>query len=138
MPISIPGIAQRFEFEMSLDVIQNNRDVYTLMDMLGDIGGLLDITLIFVKVAWTIVFTISGGELTRHLANNLFYIDERDKSQRERNNIVSKMASNTLKAQQRANFGRCISLKSLIGNKNKDADYLKRAKQKMSKELDIV
>lgn len=60
---------------MSLDVIQNNRDVYTLMDMLGDIGGLLDITLIFVKVAWTIVFTISGSELTRHLANNLFFID---------------------------------------------------------------
>ena len=45
------------------------------MDMLGDIGGLLDITLIFVKVAWTIVFTISGSELTRHLANNLFFID---------------------------------------------------------------
>ena len=36
------------------------------------------------------------------------------------------------------NLGRCLRLKALLGNENKDTHYFKHAKDRMSKELDIV
>ena len=97
LSISEPGVVQRFEFEMSLDVIQNNREVYTVMDMLGDIGGLLDFILIVVKAVFSIVLTISGSELMTNLTNKLFFHYERDMVQLDKSNGLLKLASHTIK-----------------------------------------
>ena len=41
-PNSDTSIVMRLEFETSSDEIINSRYVYTVLDLLGDIGGLLD------------------------------------------------------------------------------------------------
>ena len=41
-PSSDTNIVMRLEFETSSDEIVNQRSVYTLLDFLGDCGGLLD------------------------------------------------------------------------------------------------
>ena len=46
MPSADADIVMRLEFETSTDEIIENRSVYTFLDFLGDVGGLLDMIII--------------------------------------------------------------------------------------------
>ena len=67
------------------------------MDMLGDIGGLLDFIQIVVKAVFSIVLAISGSELMTNLTNNLFFYYKRDMVQLDKSNGLIKLASHTVK-----------------------------------------
>ena len=78
MPIPDTDIVMRLEFETSPDDINHNRSVYTSLDLLGDVGGLLDMCILIAKIIWSIIFTISGSEINRYLLTHLFFRDSRN------------------------------------------------------------
>ena len=57
------------EYNMSLDVLNWNRQTYSLLDWLGDLGGLLDILL---HIGHMIVFPISTFTLKQLLMSSFF------------------------------------------------------------------
>ena len=75
-PNSDTSIVMRLEFETSSDEIIHSRSVYTFLDFLGDIGGLLDMLIQLASFLWTVAFAVSGSELTRFLISALFVRDK--------------------------------------------------------------
>ena len=73
----------RLEFETSSDVSFNQRSVYTLLDFLGDVGGLFDMMILLAKLIWTVAYTISGSEINRYLIAMLFVRDKKKKAPNE-------------------------------------------------------
>lgn len=68
-------MVMRLEFETSADETAYNRAVYTLFDFLGDIGGLLDMMTYLAQIVWSIVYRVSGSELSKYLIGMLFFTD---------------------------------------------------------------
>ena len=62
----------RLEFETSSDEIVHERAVYTVLDLLGDIGGLLDALMYLGQIVLAIIFKFSGSEIYRYLIMMLF------------------------------------------------------------------
>ena len=73
MPNSDTNVVMRMEFETSSDEITHERQVYTLLDMLGDVGGLLDMLTYLGQMILAMIFKVSGSETIRYLVGALFY-----------------------------------------------------------------
>ena len=78
MPITSTDIVMRLEFETSPDDINHTRSVYTTLDLLGDVGGLLDMCVLIAKILWSIIYTISGSEINHYLITRLFFRNSRN------------------------------------------------------------
>ena len=134
------------EFETSADEIAHERQVYTILDMLGDVGGLLDMLTYLGQILLAIMFKISGSETVRYLAGALFFrhneLSSRDlhESNGEQSRLPLKVLKQ-LKRQQQLKVMRCLCLRSVCGVSNesaKHARFLGKADDKISREIDIV
>lgn len=84
MPSSDADLVMRLEFEMSTDEITNSRSVYTFFDFLGDVGGLLDMLIIFAKLISSFASAVSGSAIHVFMIKRLFYrSSSRDQKQTE-------------------------------------------------------
>ena len=61
-PNSDTNIVMRLEFETSSDEVIHERAVYTILDLLGDVGGLLDMLTYFGQFIIAIYIRMSGSE----------------------------------------------------------------------------
>ena len=57
---------------MSLDLIEHERAIYTIFDLLGDIGGLSDILFKLGGILVWIISFLTGSGLDRLLVSSLF------------------------------------------------------------------
>ena len=57
---------------MSKDVVWHNRQIYSLLELLGDIGGLSDALLIIGKIIMVGTIAIKGNQLDDFLLENIF------------------------------------------------------------------
>jgi len=65
----------RLEFETSSDEIIHNRAVYTILDLLGDLGGLLDMLTYLAQFMMILITRLSGSEILRYLISMIFLRD---------------------------------------------------------------
>lgn len=90
MPNSDTSTVMRLEFEASLDELVHTRSIYTVLDMLGDIGGLLDMMTFIFKLVWSVVYSFSGSEISRFLLSALFFKYRRGQDSRMTGDITGK------------------------------------------------
>lgn len=62
----------RLAYNINLDKIKHSRSVYTLWDMLGDIGGLFGILQLFARHLLSLIATVFGSGVDRYLTSKLF------------------------------------------------------------------
>ena len=65
-----PSFVFGYRFGISPDLIKRTRSIYTVLDWLGDVGGLTD-ALIYIGKALMMIFP--GGSFATFLASKLFY-----------------------------------------------------------------
>jgi len=73
MPKADTNVVMRMEFETSADKIIHERHMYTVLDVLGNVGGLLDMLTYLGQIVLAIIFKVSGSETVRYLTQALFY-----------------------------------------------------------------
>ena len=56
-----------FEIRISPDVVHHNRAIYTALDLLGDVGGLLDALKGFMSLIMALYFSICGDPINEYL-----------------------------------------------------------------------
>ena len=61
-----------FDFKLSLDQTRQKRSIYTLFDVLGDVGGLLDGLRLLGGILMSIYTFIIGSPLKAFLVTSLF------------------------------------------------------------------
>ena len=76
MPSADTNIVMRLEFETSSDEIIHERAVYTVLDLLGDLGGLLDMLSYLAQFIVTIITRVSGSEILRYMISLIFLRDK--------------------------------------------------------------
>ena len=103
---------------MSLDLVAYSRSIYSILDFLGDVGGLYSILLDLGIILVTIQSFVFGSFLEKFLRLNIF---KRYSIMMKENNKVSKNRCS----------GLCLQDKSI-------RKFKKRAKLRIEKELDIV
>ena len=59
-------------FQMSLNTQLHNRSVYSILDFLGDVGGLLSILLSIGALFVSLIHVFSKSFLERHVVNKVF------------------------------------------------------------------
>jgi len=136
----------RMEFETSSDEIAHERQVYTLLDMLGDVGGLLDMLMYLGQIVLAIIFKVSGSETIRYLAGALFYRRKEISpyhihDSNEESSELPRKVLKQLNRQRPVKISRCLSLLAVFGDtneSNKHARFLEKADSRISSELDIV
>ena len=144
-PSADTNIVMRLEFETSSDEIVNQRSVYTLLDFLGDCGGLLDSLLFLAQLIWYIVFSFSGSEINRYLIRRLFYKDKKNSDHNidldDTNDTQMKATKvlQSIKQQKPVVINRFHSCCCGRNKKSiKHAELKKKGMAKIEKELDIV
>ena len=75
---------------MSLDVIHHNRSIYTLLDFLGDCGGLKDALTVICEILLFVFTSISGSGLESYLLANLFKYPSKGRKVTTLDNITDK------------------------------------------------
>ena len=68
--VTEPGFVGGFQVQVSQDQVQHARSVYTILDWLGDVGGLIDALKL---IAHLLVALFSGGSMSGYLISQLFY-----------------------------------------------------------------
>ena len=76
-PSSFGGI----QICMSLDTIQYTRSIYSILDLLGDVGGLYSILLDLCEILVGIPALLFGSVLQKFLAANIFVKQQSDENQ---------------------------------------------------------
>ena len=61
-----------FEIRLTPDVVYHTRAIYTFLDLLGDVGGLLDALKGFMSFVVAIYFHICGDPIQAYLLKSLF------------------------------------------------------------------
>ena len=54
---------------LSLNVIHHQRSIYSILDLLGDVGGLLSILLGIGQILVSLITTLTGETLYKHIQN---------------------------------------------------------------------
>ena len=57
---------------MSLDIINHNRAIYSALDFLGDVGGLLSILGDLGRIIVSLQMLLFGSKIQKYLVDNLF------------------------------------------------------------------
>ena len=70
-------------FSMSLDIIEHSRSVYSVWDLLGDIGGLFDMLRLIVTPILTLIITAIGNSLDSFIVSSLFKNESRNLNRRD-------------------------------------------------------
>ena len=52
---------------MSMDVVKNSRSIYTILDVLGDVGGLFDMLRLILENLMSLLTLLIGSGLDRFL-----------------------------------------------------------------------
>ena len=65
----------QFTFEMHPDVIQQERSVYTVWDMFGDVGGLFDMLSYIGQWLVGLISFVAGSPLNRFIFARLFMLE---------------------------------------------------------------
>ena len=87
-------------FEMHPDIIQQERSVYSVWDMFGDVGGLFDMLSYIGQGLVGLISLVSGSPLNRFIFARLFMLEGK----------ASKYSRDILKAMKKrrpASFGTC-------------------------------
>ena len=64
-----------FQIQMSLDIVNHNRSIYSFLDLLGDVGGLFSILLSLSQIIVSMAAFIFGISYENHLVKNIFKRD---------------------------------------------------------------
>ena len=72
---------------MSLDTIQHTRSIYSILDLLGDVGGLYSILLDLCEILVGIPTLLFGSVLQKFLAANIFENQQSDQNQLHSTNL---------------------------------------------------
>ena len=62
-------------FYYSLDLAEHQRQIYSPLDFLGDVGGLADALIAIGAIAMSIFHFITGNPLTKYLIESIFESD---------------------------------------------------------------
>ena len=60
------------QFELNTEVLHHDRSIYTFLDLLGDVGGLLDALSGISSVIIFLYFSVTGNPIHEYLLNALF------------------------------------------------------------------
>lgn len=80
---SDPNIVFGYRYGVSPNLIKHSRSIYTILDWLGDVGGLMDA---FIYIGQALMMIFPGSSFATFLASKLFYSaadDPDDDSRRE-------------------------------------------------------
>ena len=69
---------------MSPDVEIHNRQIYSILDLLGDIGGLFDALKAITSIFLSIIFALTGNPIEEFLLSLVFKRDENGKTRTTR------------------------------------------------------
>ena len=69
-----------FEFKLNKDVIHHKRSVYTFLDLLGDLGGLMDALVGIMSCIVALYLNIIGCPMQEYLLKTLFLKNETNDS----------------------------------------------------------
>ena len=58
---------------MNADIVEYQRQVYTIWELFGDIGGLLEVLIVSGSLFMLFVTTVFGSGLDMYLLQNLYY-----------------------------------------------------------------
>ena len=120
-------LALIFEFKHSRSIIDHKREIYGILDLLGDVGGLSDALFPIGSILISLLHLIAGNPFTSYLLNNIF---EQDNSHKNVDlTVIQKL--NLLQKRKPFKVKRlCCSRKSRMA--------LDRGQRSIDKELDIV
>ena len=62
---------------MNPDTVEYQREVYTIWDLFGDVGGLLEVTTIFGGFLMATVSALTGSNLDTYLLSKLFFVEKK-------------------------------------------------------------
>ena len=65
----------QFQIFMSPDTYEYHRQIYTIWELFGDIGGLLEVVMIIGGFSKACVALIFGSGLDNYLMSRLFYVE---------------------------------------------------------------
>ena len=66
---------------MSLNIMSHNRAIYSVLDFLGDVGGLFDMLKLIGEVLISLMTMIFGSSLNKHMLEKLYRLDKQSKRQ---------------------------------------------------------
>ena len=61
-----------FEFKHSRKLIEHKREIYGILDLLGDVGGLSDALFPIGSILISVIHLITGNPFTSYLLANIF------------------------------------------------------------------
>ena len=62
---------------MDDDTVEYQREVYTIWDLFGDVGGLLEVMIIFGGLFITTISALTGSNLETYLLQKLFFVEKK-------------------------------------------------------------
>ena len=117
---------------MSMDQNLHQRTVYSLLDLLGDVGGLIDcLNIIGTFVVW--IFT--GNRLTEFMVTRLFLIDKRSRKENDQDNGDNKATLESIKKRKKLKES---SFPSPFCFWQKKRKLIEMANMRIEKELDVL
>ena len=69
---------------LNLNTVEQSRSIYSFFDFLGDVGGLLDLFVLFAELLVSVVAWIFGSNFDSYLIANLF----KTVTQKKRNDTI--------------------------------------------------
>ena len=76
------------EFKLSKDVQHHNRSVYTLFDLLGDVGGLFDALKGIMSINVALYFLLFGNPMHEYLLKALYLNDNMQRNGRKERQLT--------------------------------------------------
>ena len=107
-------------FQMHPDIVEEQRQVYSFWDFIGDLGGLNDFLKLVGGILVSIQTAITGSGLSRFLTKNLFYVKKESKAGKLR--------------RKPAKFRVCLWLQK----DRRAKDLFTKATERIQSELDLV
>ena len=74
---SDPNLIFNLNFQMSSDVIYEERSIYTFWDLLGDVGGLFGSLTFLAGIYRSIVGTLLGSKMNQYITAQLFRLERK-------------------------------------------------------------
>ena len=70
--------AIEFRFMLENDTYEYKREVYTIWELFGDIGGLTEVAVIFAGITMSIKTFLFGSGLDQYLLSELFFVEKQN------------------------------------------------------------
>ena len=80
-------------FFYNLDFIEHQRQIYSPLDFLGDVGGLADALMAIGSIVITIMQLVFGNPLTKYMIQSIFERDNSCESASDSNSFALKLLS---------------------------------------------